>query len=344
MTRLIRHSFNPIITPNKNISWQSEAIFNCGVVSYRGKIVMLTRCAGEYTDYISRIGFAESKDGVHFKHSAKPVIRPGRNFDKWGCEDPRVSEIEGTFYITYVALFKPANKGGGPPRIALASTLNFKNYKKHGIISPKGTDARDAVLFSEKIHGKYVMLFRPFNWTRKDITKSRGVTYIQVKEKKVPWPKNVELPKYFPEKPSIWVAYSDDLINWDGYKVVMEPKEPWEESKIGSGPPPIKTGRGWLLVYHGNGKEKEETKYRVGAALLNFSDLELISRTKYPIFEPKEEYEINGHVKNVVFPTGAVIIRSRLFIYYGAADTYCCLATARLGNILKILKSDKVNK
>lgn len=339
MIKLIRHPLNPILSPNKNISWQSEAIFNCGVASYKGKIVMLTRCAGEYTRYISRMGFAESKDGIHFKHSSKPIIRPGKDFDKWGCEDPRVNEIEGTFYITYVALSKPANKGGGPPRIALASTVNFKSYKKHGIISPEGTDARDAVLFSEKIHGKYVMLFRPFNWTKKDVTKSRGVTYIQVKENKVPWPKSVELPKYFPEKPSIWVAYSDDLVNWYGYKVVMEPKESWEGLKIGPGSPPIKIDKGWLLIYHGAGKEKEETKYKVGAALLDFSNLEVISRTKYPILEPKKRYEIEGHVKNVVFPTGTAIIKDRLFIYYGAADSYCCLATGRLDEIFKMLKT-----
>lgn len=336
--KLVRHPVNPIITADKKVSWRSEAIFNCATTRYKGKIVMLTRCVGEYKKYISRIGLAHSKDGVNFKHNAKPVIEPSKDFDKWGCEDPRVTEIKGTYYITYAAISKPAREGGGPPRTALVSTTDFKSYRKHGIISPEGADTRDSVLFPEKIKGKYVMLYRPFNWTKKNVTESKGVKYIQVKENKIPWPKSVDLPKYFPNKPSIWISFSDDLVTWYGHKVLMEPKESWEKDKIGSGPPPIKTDKGWLLIYHGVGKENGIRKYKVGAALFD-SDLNLIARTKDPIFQPEKEYEIKGYVKNVVFPTGTVIIKDKLFIYYGAGDIYCCLATTGLNEILKLLNN-----
>lgn len=336
MIKLVRHPENPIIKPNKNVSWQKEAIFNCATALYKGKIVMLTRSVGEYSKYISRIGIAYSNDGVHFHHNPEPAISPSENYDKHGCEDPRITEIDGIYYITYAALSKPARKGGGPPRIALKSTTDFKSYKNHGIISPFGADARDTVLFPEKINGRYVALHRPFNWTKKDISKSGGVTYVQVKEKKVKWPEAIDLPEYFPKKPSIWIAYSDNLITWYGHEVLMESKESWEELKIGSGPPPIKTNKGWLLIYHGAGKENGEMKYKVGATILDSYNLQVIARTKNPIFEPKEEYEIKGYVKNVVFPTGTVVIKNKLFIYYGAADTYCGLATVRLDEILKI--------
>jgi len=342
MNKLVRYPLNPIIKPRKSVSWQSKAIFNCATSLYKGKIMMLTRCVGEYTKYISRIGLAQSKDGIYFRHSYKPVIYPNKDFDKWGCEDPRITEIEGTFYITYAALSKPAHKGGGPPRIALASTKDFKRYKKHGVISPNGADARDSVLLSEKINGKYVMLHRPFNWTKKDISKSGGITYLKIKEKKIRWPMSVDLPKYFPEKPSIWIGYSDDLITWYGHKVIMEPEEAWERIKIGPGPPPIKTNKGWLLIYHGVGKENNKIKYKVGAMILDLSSLQVIARTKYPIFEPKEDYETEGHVKNVVFPTGTAVIKDKLYIYYGAADTSCGLVTVRLNKILKLSKTWRI--
>jgi len=340
MIKLKRHRLNPIIVPNKKVSWRSKAIFNCGAIKYKGKVMMLTRCIGEYTSYISRIGLAESEDGIHFKHSSKPVIKPSTNFDKWGCEDPRITKIGATFYITYVALSKPANKGGGPPRIALASTKDFKIYKKHGILSPVTADTRNGVLFPEKIKGKYVMLYRPFNWTKKHIIKLKGKIYVKVKERKVLWPKSIKLIKSFPDRPSIWVAYSNDLINWEGHNVLIEPKELWEKGKIGAGPPPIKTKKGWVLIYHGkdHGEDKEKRKYYVGSALLDLSSLKVIARTKKPLFEPKEKYEIHGHVKNVVFPTGTVFFGNQLFVYYGAADTFCCLATIEIDRLLSNLK------
>ncbi len=114
----------------------------------------------------------------------------------------------------------------------------------------------------------------------------------------------------------------------------MEPKELWEQLKIGPGPPPIKTNKGWLLVYHGVEKLNDKKNYRIGAAILGLSDLRVIARTKYPILEPEEEYEKRGHVNNVVFPTGMVVIKDKLYVYYGAADTSCCLATIGLNEIL----------
>jgi len=335
--KLKKHEQNPILEPIKNNKWESGAVFNCGAVYDGGLVHLIYRAIGEYDDYISRLGYAVSKDGVNFKRNDKPIFEPVEKYEKWACEDPRITKIGDKFYITYVALSKPAHTGGGPPRTALASTTDFINFKRHGIITPKGADDRDTVLFPDKINGKYVMLHRPHNWTKKDVYEEKGKLYLKVKERTIEWPIE-EKPDYFPEKPSIWIASSDNLKDWLGHKVIMEPKENWESIKIGAGPPPIKTDKGWLLVYHGVGYEKDIKKYKSGAVLLNLKDpSKVIARTKKSILEPDKDYEIFGDVPNVVFPEGAIVKGNELFVYYGAADKTCCLATCNLDELVNFI-------
>ena len=134
-------------------------------------------------------------------------------------------------------------------------------------------------------------------------------------------------------RPSIWLAESSSkLTNFDKYKILLEPKEDWEALKIGAGTPPIRTKKGWLIIYHGVSADKV---YSAGAALLDLKDpTKILGRSKSPILEPKETYEKYGDVDNVVFPTGACVIDGLLFLYYGGADKVCCLATAELEAIL----------
>ena len=118
----------------------------------------------------------------------------------------------------------------------------------------------------------------------------------------------------------------------------MKPEQDWEELKIGSGPPPIKTEHGWLLIYHGVNKD---LVYSAGAVILDLKNpFKVISRTKEPILQPEEPYERIGDVNNVVFPTGACIMDGKLFVYYGAADKVCCLATAELENLIDYILMD----
>jgi len=335
--KLKRYQQNPVIKPSENNKWESRAVFNCGVVYKNDLIHLLYRAIGKDKNYISRLGHAMSKDGINFKRNDKPIFEPIEKYEKWACEDPRITEINGTFYITYVALSKPAREGGGPPRTALASTIDFINFERHGIITPKGADNRDAVLFPEKINGKYVILHRPHNWTKKDIYEKKGKMYLMVKEETIEWPLN-EKPDYFPEKPSIWVASSNNLKDWTEHKVIMESQEDWESIKIGAGPPPVKTDKGWLLIYHGVGYDNGIKKYKSGAALLDLKNpSKVIARTKEPILEPEEDYEIFGDVPNVVFPEGAIVKGNELFVYYGAADKTCCLATCNLEELVNFI-------
>lgn len=310
--KLERYKNNPILKPNKANRWESEAVFNCAVIYKDGLAYLLYRAIGEYENYISRLGLAVSRDGLNFERvSNQPIFEPQQDYERWGCEDPRLTELEGKLYLTYVAHSKPALNGSGA-RSALASTQDLHNFKRQGIITPEGAIDRDTVLFPEKINKRYVMLHRPLNWVGSE---------------------------YNTDNPSIWIAYSNDLKKWFDHKPIMKPEKKWESYKIGAGPPPIKTEYGWLLIYHGVERQRQSNIYRAGVALLDLGDpSRIISRSDEPILEPQEEYEEKGDTPDVVFPEGVVLLDERLHIYYGAADKTCCLATINLKGLIDWLK------
>ena len=266
------------------------AVFNCAAV-YDGKLVhMLYRAIGEYDGYISRFGYAVSEDGFNFQRFNHPVFEPQANYEAWGCEDPRITKVEGKYYITYTALYNRAFSEKGN-RVALASTKDFKSFTRHGVILPEFED-KDAVLFPEKIKGKYVMFHRI--------------------------------------RPDIWIAYSDNLKKWYGHKVIMRPRKNfWDCEFIGAGAPPLKTENGWLLFYHGVDENKV---YRLGVALFDLNDPSIIlARQDEPILEPKEDYEVYGDTPNVVFTCGAIEKDASFYVYYGASDKTICMATVKKG-------------
>lgn len=344
--KLKRYEQNPILKPRNNETGP-KALFNCAAIYKDGLVYLLPREIKEYDKYTSRIGLTISRDGVNFKeHSI--IIKPNKQYNKWGCEDPRVTygPIEDMFCITYVAHYRLP--WSGVAKTILVSTPDFKSFRSHGIITPPGVSDRDVILFPEKIDGKYIMLHRPANWTTKHVYEKNGKLLIRMKETAIKWPLK-EVPDYFPEKPSIWIAYSDDLRKWSGHKVLMEPKEGWEWKKIGAGPPPLKTDKGWLILYHGVSEIKNSVfrrydgkiykyKYSAGAAILGLNNpSKVIGRTKKPILEPIKDYEIYGDVPNVVFPTGMFVKDGILQVYYGAADKTCCLATCSLNKLIDYL-------
>ncbi len=326
--KLQRHPDNPILKPDPNRAWESGATFNCGaVLADDGRIYLLYRAipAGytPYSDrpgfqnYVSSIGCAVSEDGVHFTRFPQPVVEPDDTYDRYGCEDPRVTrlELDGRphYMITYTALSAPAWSGYGN-RVALAITEDFHTYRKYGVIIPDLED-KDAVIFPELVGGRIVLLHRV--------------------------------------EPDIQIAYFDNLealVNpdtrfWSKYRarlddyVIMRPQFEWESEKIGGGCPPIKTPAGWLVIYHA---KDAQAIYRVGVAMLDLEDPHLvIARAPHPILEPEAEYERVGDVNNVVFPQGAVVLGDTLHVYYGAADKVCCLATASLSELVDFVMQFK---
>jgi predicted GH43/DUF377 family glycosyl hydrolase len=319
---LERYKKNPILVPNDLVWWESKAVFNCGVLFDGDKIHMLYRAVGEYEKYISRIGYASSIDGYDFNRSKETALAPDEEYEKYGIEDPRIVEIDHQTYVSYVVL---SNYVSQRPiaSTALATTTDFTNYKRLGIITSKGSDNKDVVLF-------------PQNMSRQtsNTTDSNVITYLFLHR-----PSTWIGSKYGVDRPSIWLGEGNSLTKFEKHTLLIKPEQQWEMLKVGAGPPPIKTRRGWLLIYHG---VDSNHVYRAGAALLDLSDpSKVLGRTRDPILEPNEPYEKNGDVNNVVFPTGTCVMDGKLFVYYGAADKVCCVATADLENLVDhVLKND----
>ena len=313
MLQLDRSKVNPILVPDESNWWESKAVFNCSVLNDGKTIHMLYRAIGEYDNYVSRIGYASSNDGLSFTRRKEVAICPEVDYESYGMEDPRLMTIEEETYVTYVVL---SNYVKNNPSIstALAKTDNFSHYERLGIITVPGSEDKDVVLFRKFREGasSYMMLHRPSTWV--------GA-------------------QYKTDRPSIWIAEGDSITNYKKHSPLVKPEQSWEALKIGVGVPPIRTKKGWLVIYHGVSLDHV---YSAGAFLLDITEpRKILGRTKAPLLTPEEDYEIKGDVNNVVFPTGACILDNKLFVYYGAADKVCCVATVELQEILDYLLSDK---
>lgn len=310
---------NPILVPNRENSWESWQTFNPAAVYENGKVHLLYRAIGE--DGISVVGYASSRDGIHVDErlprpvylAHKPNIRAsdipyssspyisGGGFG--GCEDPRVTKIDDRIYMIYVAFDGAHSPGLALTHISLEDFLK-KRWKWGGvkIISAPGVIDKSGCLFPEKIKGKYVVLHRIF--------------------------------------PNILIDFVDDLHfkkPLAGEFVIKVRKGYWDSRKIGAGAPPIKTDRGWLLLYYAV-DNRDASRYKIGAMLLDLKNpTKVLYRTDQPVLEPVEWYENEGHKSGIAYPCGAAVIDGTLFVYYGGADTVVCVATADLQEFLEAL-------
>ncbi len=237
-----------------------------------------------------------------------PILAPDQRWEELGCEDPRITQIGNRYYMLYTAY---SRRG---PRIALALSSDLRQFTKVGLIGPDLFD-KNAALFPEPINGKLAMIHR--------IGPSMQVAYFD----------NPELEKL--SDPSLRSKYwTEYLRNLDAH-TIMKPEECWEKRKIGLGPPPIRTTEGWLIVYHG---VDDNFVYRAGVALADIDEpSRIVARSRTPILEPEKSYEKEGLVPWVVFPETAIVANDNLYVFYGAADTLCCLAMAPLDELLQWL-------
>jgi predicted GH43/DUF377 family glycosyl hydrolase len=292
-----RFSGNPILTPD-DIPYPVETVHNAGVTKYRGRYLMLFR--SHLDTGRSIIGLAESTDGFHFAPRPEPFLTPGKEppfseYEEFGVEDPRITLLEGVYYITYSAYSRYG------VRIALAKTTDFESVERVSLITQ--ADYRNTVLFPEKIGGRYVRLDRPHS----EIS---------------PW--------------SIWITYSPDLVHWGDSRVIMKPVSyHWDEMKIGPGAPPIKTGKGWLSIYHGVFPTMAGAVYRLGVALHDLADpARILGVCDRWILQPEDPWEVVGYVPNVVFTCGAVPEdNGTLKLYWGGADKVLCAGTAVINEL-----------
>lgn len=334
--KLTKFKGNPILSPNPANDWENLVTCNPAAWYESGKFSLLYRAAGNDLEHHIYIGLAESDDGFHFRRvQSAPVLAPTPdNFDAGTVEDPRVVRFSNEYYLTYA--FRPYSPGQywkyeydqvvAPPHApeapkclsrnvgntALAVSTDLRTFKKIGRVTEPSLDDRDVILFPEKIGGRFYMLHRPKEYV--------GAAYGT-------------------EYPAIWIKSSDDLMSWNvPSKLLMKGREWWEE-KIGGSAPPLRTDAGWLMLYHGVDRN---FVYRVGACILDIDDpTKVLYRTRDFILEPETPFEKEGLYKwGVVFPTGNVIVDGTLYVYYGASDQYCCVATAHVDELIRFIKSN----
>lgn len=337
--KLVKYEGNPVLSPNPANQWENLVVCNPGVWYEDGKFYMLYRAAGDDEEHVIRFGLAVSTDGFHFERvSDQPVFGPSADGEDAGCvEDPRIVKFDDYYYVTYA--FRPCPPGqywkfahdeivvkdfgkNAPAFLqrniantGLAITKDFIHWRRLGRITKPNLDDRDVILFPEKINGKYAMLHRPKEW----VGDGHG-----------------------PQHPAIWLRYSDDLLVWDTpSKLLIEGRpDSWEE-KIGGSTPPLKTDKGWLVLYHGV-EDGGTGYYRVGAMMLDLNDPSIVlGRTRDFILEPEFTYEKEGFYNGCVFPTGNVIVDGVLYVYYGGADKYVGVATANVDELVNSILAQK---
>ena len=294
---MTRYKGNPILKPIKSNPWESRMVFNAATTYLDDRVHILYRAIGE--DGVSRLGYASSSDGYTVdERLSSPVFEPKGAKERWGCEDPRLTPLNGKYIMTYTAFHDRILCAF---QIAMTSISQndfiYKNWNWDNRWYPfPRVQNKNAVIFPRKINGQYVMYHRI--------------------------------------EPDICIAYSEDLRRWYDIKSVLEPRRGmWDCIKIGAAGPPIEIDDGWLLVYHG---VDERRIYRLGVAMLDKRNPEkVIYRSEEPILEPKEDYERFGFVPNVVFSCGSILLDGQLLVYYGGADTVIGVATFNLSEIIK---------
>jgi predicted GH43/DUF377 family glycosyl hydrolase len=296
--KLDRYASVPIMIPDPNSEWENINVFNPSVIHHNGLFHMHYRAEG--MDWISRIGYAVSADGVRFNRLRDPVLVPQDEMESRGVQDPRVTEIGGSFFMTYTAWARyregTACAGGNIfPMIAQSRDLIF--WERIGSIV-SFEDNKDHVLFPGKHGGRFLALHR--------------------------------------RRPFVWIAYSDDLKTWkeEDMSRVFGPREDnwWDNVSVGGNGVPIETEHGWLVFYHAYDKDRI---YRISVLLLDREDpTKVIHRPKEPILWPEEVWEVRGDVPNVVFSNANVVVGDTVYVYYGGGDHVIGLATCRLDDIL----------
>jgi predicted GH43/DUF377 family glycosyl hydrolase len=289
-----RLSEAPVIAPRGN-GWESAGTFNPAVVMRGDKIVMLYRAQDK--EGTSRLGYAESADGIHFTRRDEPVLSPTEPYEKdGGVEDPRLVQFGDTYYLTYTGYNKK------DAQLCLATSRDLIHWDRKGVVIPayKGNWnvkwTKSGAIVPEKIAGKYWMYFLGTTADNKD---------------------------------QAGLAYSSDLLHWtEATQAPVLPVRPGRfDSRVAEpGPSPILTSKRIVLIYNG---ADDKLFYRTGIAVFDRNDpRKLLWRSDEPIFSPEKEWERVGQVPNVVFVEGMVKKDNRYLIYYGSADTYVGVAEA----------------
>ena len=295
-----RYPGNPVLRAS-NWPYTVNAVFNPGVTRFDGETLTLVRVE-DRTGH-SHLCVARSADGVNdWAIDADRRLLPEVESDaeRFGIEDPRITLCGDEHMIVYTGY---ATSG---PLVRLASTRDFTTFERRGTLMPP--EDKDAALFPCTFEGRWALIHRPV------ATQPRHTAHI-------------------------WLSWSPDLRHWGDHTLLLPAREGawWDAHKVGLCTPPLLTEQGWLLLYHGVRVTAAGSIYRLGLALLDAEHPDrVLRRSSEWIFGPDAPYERAGDVSDVVFPCGWVVDDDgdTLFVYYGAADTSVCVATASLSALL----------
>jgi beta-1,2-mannosidase len=328
-------NINPIISPDntavfmdpmsgKENHWESDNTFNPAATIKDGKVIVLYRAEDNSGNGIgfhtSRIGFAESNDGLYFGRKNVPVLFPANDSQKkyeWpgGCEDPRVAMTESGVYVMFYTQWNRKL-----PRLGVATSTDLIHWKKHGPI------------FQQAYNGRF------FNMA----TKSASILTKMMGDKQVITKINGKYWLYWGEH-HVYAATSSDLVNWqpvlnkDGkLKELISPRKGFFDSDLTEcGPPALMTKDGILLFYNGKNKSGDEgdkrynaDSYCAGQVLFDSKDpSKPIARLDVPFLRPMESFEKSGqYVNGTVFIEGMVFFKKKWYLYYGCADSKVAVA------------------
>jgi predicted GH43/DUF377 family glycosyl hydrolase len=275
----------------------ASSVFNSALIRHEGKIITLLRV--ERRDGTQSIRYGESDDGIHFRITDELMLVPAA--EPWLTYEEAIYDPRITrIEDTYYVTYASENRFGC--QIGLSRSTDLKHWEKMELIALP--DNRNIVLFPERIGGLYCRLSRPFSG----------------------------------QAGGIWVDYSPDLVFWGRHRNIMESRRfHWDRGKIGPGAPPLRTDKGWLIIYHGTTPYCNGLVYRLGGALLDLEDpTKVIARPAEYLLSPEADYERVGDVPNVCFACAAIPSPDgrEISIYYGGADQCLCLATARTADLL----------
>jgi predicted GH43/DUF377 family glycosyl hydrolase len=322
---------NPILQPTKH-PWAAEAVLNPAAAVLGGRTHLVYRAIG--ADGVSRLGYASSPDGILFDERISYPIYAARNphnvamnrrhyspmmypsGGSWGgCEDPRMVVMDGWVYVTF-NMFEQWTL-----RVAVIAMREEDFLKKRfqmwegPIMLSHGRRDKNWVLFPEKIGGQFAILHSIIGEDETQVRIEFTDDLESLAQRRFDSPD----PQRIPDKLVAWHVHTRS-----------------------AGPPPLRTDKGWLVLYHAN-DEDQPNQYKVGAMLLDLVDpTKILHRAATPVISPDENYENHGK-PGIVYACGAVVRNGLLFVYYGGADKVVCVATAPLDEFLdELIKGEQL--
>ncbi|MBL7986062.1 MAG: pesticidal protein Cry7Aa [Flavobacteriales bacterium] len=336
-----------VLLDKTDLGFENAGALNPACIRVGGKVHIFYR-AVRHGNY-STIGHCVLNGPLEVERRAdRPILMPEHAYESQGMEDPRIVKIEDTYYMTYTGYDRTNALG------TYATSKDLETFVKHGVITPRFTYREFKKLLDccDGLNQKYLFHYK--------MLKEHGLGNA-LADTLLAWDKNL---MFFPKKingkfallhrihPGIQIVFFNDPEEldrtfWEHYlmdlerHIVLDPSLPHESSHIGGGAPPIETPEGWLLIYHAAEDTPHGFVYHACAALLDLEDpSKLIARLDHPLISPEEPYERTGYVKNIVFPSGAVVFGDDLYIYYGAADERVAVASVKVSELLQRLKEN----